>query len=61
MALTTSRSDVVVLPLRGRPPARQVLAVVPEGRRDALVDHFVEALRTSARALAGGPGLAAVA
>jgi hypothetical protein len=52
---------VVVLPLRGRPPARQVLAVVREGERDALVDHFVEALRTSARALAGGHGLAAAA
>lgn len=61
MALTSSRSDVVVLPLRGRPPARQVLAVVREGERDALVDHFVEALRTSARALSAGPGLAAVA
>jgi DNA-binding transcriptional LysR family regulator len=61
MALTTSRNDVVVLPLRGRPPARQVLAVVREGERDALVDHFVEALRTSARALAGGHGLAAAA
>jgi DNA-binding transcriptional LysR family regulator len=61
MALTSSRSDVVVLPLRGRPPARQVLAVVREGERDALVDHFVEALRTSARALAGGHGLAAAA
>ena len=61
MALSSSRSDVVVLPLRGRPPARQVLAVVREGERGALVDHFVEALRTSARALAGGPGLAAAA
>jgi hypothetical protein len=38
-----------------------VLAVVREGERGALVDHFVEALRTSARALAGGHGLAAAA
>jgi len=61
MALTSARSDVVVLPLRGRPPARQVVAVVREGERDPLVDHFVEALRTSARALSAGPPLAAVA
>jgi DNA-binding transcriptional LysR family regulator len=60
MALTSSRRDVVVLPLRGRAPARQVVAAVRAGERDPLVDHVVESLRRSARAL-GGPALAAVA
>lgn len=61
MALTSSRSDVVVLPLRGRAPARQVLAAVRTGEQDALVEHFVESARRAARALAGVPTLAVVA
>jgi DNA-binding transcriptional LysR family regulator len=61
MALTSSRSDVVVLPLRGQAPARQILAAVRAGTDDALVDHLIEALRRSARALAGVPTLVAVA
>ena len=50
IALASSRSDVVVLPLRGRAPSRQILAAVRTGERDPLVEHFVEALRRSARA-----------
>ena len=61
MALTSSRSDVVVLPLRGQAPSRQILAVVRKGEQDPLVEHLVEALRRSARALAGVPTLVAVA
>jgi len=61
MALTSSRSDVVVLPLRGRAPTRHVLAAVRTGERDPLVDHFIEAARRAARALAGVPTLVAVA
>ena len=61
IALASSRSDVVVLPLRGRAPSRQILAAVRTGERDPLVEHFVEALRRSARAVAGLPTLVAVA
>jgi len=61
MALTSSRSDVVVLPLRGEAPSRQILAAVRKGEQDPLVEHLVEALRRSARALAGVPMLVAVA
>ena len=60
MALTSSRRDVVILPIRGRAPARQIVAVVRAGERDPLVEHMVESLRRSARSLAG-PALAAVA
>jgi hypothetical protein len=59
--LTSSRRDVVVLPLRGAAPSRQVLAAVRKGTDDPLVDHLIEALRRSARALAGMPTLVAVA
>src|SRR5918997_126146 len=61
IALASSRSDVVVLPLRGRAPSRQVLAAVRSGEQDPLVEHFVESLRRAARALAGVPTLVAVA
>ena len=61
LALTSSRSDVVVLPLRGRAPSRQIVAAVRTGEQDPLVDHMVESLRRSARAIAGVPALAAVA
>ena len=42
LALTSSRSDVVVLPLRGRAPSRQIIAAVRTGEQDALTEHFVE-------------------
>lgn len=61
LALVSSRSDVVVLPVRGRAPSRQVVAVARSGEENPLVDHMVEALRAAARALAGRPALAAVA
>jgi DNA-binding transcriptional LysR family regulator len=61
LALTSSRSDVVVLPLRGRAPSRQIIAAVRKGEQDALTEHFVESLRRAARALAGVPTLVAVA
>jgi DNA-binding transcriptional LysR family regulator len=61
LALTSSRSDVVVLPLRGRAPARRILAAVRAGESDPLVEHLIESLRRAARALAGVPTLAAVA
>jgi DNA-binding transcriptional LysR family regulator len=60
MALTSTRSDVVIVPLRGRAPARQVVAAVRTGETDPLVDHLIEALRNAAHRLAHG-GLAAVA
>jgi hypothetical protein len=50
-----------VLPLRGRAPARQIVAAVRAGEPDALAEHMVESLRAAARRLAGGPPLAAVA
>ena len=55
MALASSRSDVVVLPLRGRAPSRQILAAVRTGEQDPLVEHFVESLR---RGRAGARGRA---
>jgi DNA-binding transcriptional LysR family regulator len=61
LALISSRNDVVVLPLRGRAPARHILAAVRSGEDDPLVEHMIEALRGAARRLAGGPPLAAVA
>ena len=61
LALTSSRSDVVVLPLRGRAPSRQIIAAVRTGEQDALTEHFVESLRRAARTLAGVPTLVAVA
>ncbi len=61
LALTSSRSDVVVLPLRGRAPSRQILAAVRTGDQDPLVEHMVEALRRAAGAIAGKRTLVAVA
>ena len=60
LALTSSRSDVVVLPLRGRAPSRQILAAVRSGEQEPLVEHLIESLRRAARALAGVPTLVAV-
>jgi DNA-binding transcriptional LysR family regulator len=60
IALTSSRPDVVVLPLRGRAPARQIVAAVRVGESDPLVDHLLEALRNAAHRLAHG-AIAAVA
>src|SRR3954471_11054982 len=61
LALVSSRSDVVVLPLRGRAPARQIVVAVRSGEDDALVEHMIESLRSAARTLGGRPALAAVA
>jgi len=61
MALVSSRSDVVVLPLRGRAPARTILAAVRSGERDPLVEHMVESLRSAALTLGRRASLAAVA
>jgi len=60
IALMSSRPDVVVVPLRGRAPARQIVAAVRAGESDPLVEHMVEALRNAAHRLAHGP-VAAVA
>jgi DNA-binding transcriptional LysR family regulator len=61
MALVSSRSDVVVLPVRGAAPARRVLAAVRSGEENPLVDHMVESLRAASRTLAGRPALSVVA
>ena len=60
IALSGSRPDVVILSLRGRAPARQIVAAVRAGESDPLVEHMVEALRNAAHRLAHGR-LAAVA
>jgi DNA-binding transcriptional LysR family regulator len=60
IALMSSRPDVVVLPLRGRAPAREIVAAVRAGEADPLVDHLIEALRNTAHRLAHG-SVAAVA
>ena len=61
LAIVSSRSDVVVLPLRGRAPVRRILAAVREGEENLLVEHMIDALRDAAHALAGRPALHAVA
>src|SRR3954468_2616352 len=59
IALTSSRPDVVVVPLRGRAPSRQIVAAVRTGEADPLVEHMVEALRNAAHRLAHGSVAAA--
>jgi DNA-binding transcriptional LysR family regulator len=61
LALVSSRRDVVVLPLRGQAPARQIIAGVREGERSPLVEHMIESLRSAGHALGRRPALAAVA
>jgi DNA-binding transcriptional LysR family regulator len=61
LATVSIRSDVVVLPLRGRAPARQILAAVKAGEQSSLVEHMIESLRSASRALGRKPALAAVA
>jgi DNA-binding transcriptional LysR family regulator len=61
LATANIRADVAIIPLRGQPPARRIGAVVRVGEADPLVDHVIEALRASARALPTGRALAAVA
>jgi DNA-binding transcriptional LysR family regulator len=61
LALVSSRSDVVVLPLRGRAPARQIIAAVRSGEQEPLVEHMVESLRRAARLPLGRPALSVVA
>jgi DNA-binding transcriptional LysR family regulator len=61
LATSNLRRDVVVLPLRGRPPVRRILAAVRAGEPNALADHVVEALRSAARGLPSGRALSAVA
>lgn len=60
LALISSRPDVVVVPLRGRAPARQIVAAVRTGESEPLVEHMIEALRNAAHRLAHG-SVAAVA
>src|SRR3954471_7545934 len=61
LALISSRSDVVVLPLRGKAPARQIVAAIREGEASPLVDHMIESMRSAAGKLGRRPTLAAVA
>jgi DNA-binding transcriptional LysR family regulator len=61
LATANMRSDVVIRPLRGAPPARRIQAAVRLGESDPLVDHLIEALRAAAQALPTGRALAAVA
>jgi DNA-binding transcriptional LysR family regulator len=61
LALVSSRSDVVVLPLRGRAPARRIVAAVRAGETNPLVEHMIESMRSAARKLGRRPTLAAVA
>jgi DNA-binding transcriptional LysR family regulator len=61
IALISSRSDVVVLPLRGKAPARQIVAGIRRGEANPLVDHMIESMRSAARVLGRRLTLAAVA
>ena len=60
LALVSSRSDVVVLPLRGKAPARQIVVAIRRDEQNPLVDHMIESMRSAARTL-GRRQLAAVA
>ena len=44
----SSRPDVVVRPVSGRPPTRRILAAVRAGERDPVLERFLDALRISA-------------
>src|SRR3954470_24532993 len=59
LATVSSRSDVIVLPLRGKAPARQIVAAVREGEANPLVDHMIESLRRAAHSLGRRSQLAA--
>ena len=61
LATVSTRRDVVVLPLRGRAPARQILAAVRTGEQNPLVEHMIESLRGASRVLSRRPALSAVA
>ena len=61
LATANVRSDVAIVPLRGRPPERRIQAAVRTGENDPLVDHVIEALRAAARTLPSGRPLSAVA
>jgi DNA-binding transcriptional LysR family regulator len=61
LATSTVRRDLVIVPLRGRPPVRRIYAGVRAGEANALAEHVIEALRSAARALPGGRALSAVA
>jgi DNA-binding transcriptional LysR family regulator len=62
LCTVSTRPDVVVRPLRGRPPVRHILAAVRAGEREPLVEHFLEGLRAAAQTVpAASPRLHAVA
>jgi DNA-binding transcriptional LysR family regulator len=61
LATVSTRNDVVVLPLRGRAPARQILVAVRTGEQNPLVEHMIESLRSASRVLGRRPALHAVA
>jgi DNA-binding transcriptional LysR family regulator len=62
LCTVSTRPDIVVRPLRGRPPMRHILAAVRAGERDPIVDSFLEGLRAAAQSLPViSPRLAAVA
>ncbi|HVL95922.1 MAG TPA: LysR substrate-binding domain-containing protein [Solirubrobacteraceae bacterium] len=62
LAGVTVRPDVMLRPVRGRGPVRQILAAVRAHDRDPLVDCFVDGLRAASGALPSAvPRLAVVA
>ena len=62
IALASSRSDVVVLPLRGRAPSRQILAAVRSGEQRPARRALRRVAAPFGRArVAGLPTLVAVA
>jgi len=61
LALASTRSDVVVLPLRGRAPSRTIVAAVRSGDENPILDHMIESMRCAARVVGRRPALAAVA
>src|SRR5262249_43884661 len=61
LATANLRSDVAICPLRGRPPERRIQAAIRLGDDDPHIEHVIEALRASARALPISRPLAAAA
>jgi DNA-binding transcriptional LysR family regulator len=58
LATAMGRSDVVVRPIRGRPPIRRIVAGVRADEENPVVETLVEALRNASRPL-GRPALVA--
>ena len=54
LATISARPDLVIKPLRGCTPTRQILAAVRTDHEDTIIDTFVEGLQAAGRAMQTG-------